>query len=126
MAALLAGCALAPICLLPSLALSEDAALVFFGVLLGMVPAVYFGFALNDGRIGIVGSETVGALIYGGAAVAAVAASWPILLGIGYLAHALWDAIHPHTLNTKMPWWYVPMCMGFDVIVGLYVLIRLA
>ena len=122
--ALPVGCALALTCLLPALFLSDEHTLPFFAVLLGMIPAVYFGFALNDGRVHIVGAETLGALIYGGVAVVAMTARQPILLGVGYVAHALWDAIHPHGLDTKMPWWYVPMCIGFDVPIGLYVLLR--
>ena len=30
----------------------------------------------------------------------------------------------PDRGDTKMPWWYVPMCIGFDVPIGLYVLLR--
>ena len=120
------GAALALVGVVPDVVLTDDDALVFFAVLLGMIPAVYFGFALNDQRARIIGAETLGALVYGGVAVLAITAKEPTLLGVGYIAHALWDAIHPHGLDTKMPWWYVPMCIGFDIPVGIYVLVRFA
>ena len=120
------GAALALAAAVPDFVLPDDAAFVFYAVLLGMIPAVYFGFALNDQRARIIGVETLGALVYGGVAVLAITAKDPILLVIGYIAHALWDAIHPHGLDTKMPRWYVPMCIGFDIPLGVYVLVRFA
>jgi hypothetical protein len=26
-------------------------------------------------------------------------------------------------IHTRMPWWYVPLCIGFDVVVGVYLLV---
>jgi hypothetical protein len=48
----------------------------------------------------------------------------PLFLVGGYVGHGLWDAIHPHAVDTRMPWWYVPMCIGFDFVFGIYILIR--
>lgn len=124
--ALIAGAALGLVTALGLLLVSDHYTLVFLAILLGMIAAVYVGFALNDGRESKVGWETAAAFAYGGLAVAGMAAREPYLLGIGYIGHALWDAIHPGGLDTKMPWWYVPMCIGFDLPVGVYILVRFA
>jgi hypothetical protein len=43
----------------------------------------------------------------------------------GYLGHAAWDAIHHHkAVDTVIPDWYVPLCIGYDLVVGAYILIR--
>jgi hypothetical protein len=35
------------------------------------------------------------------------------------------DAMHNRRgLDTSMPRWYVPLCIGFDVVVAFYVVIR--
>lgn len=40
------------------------------------------------------------------------------------LAHGLWDGLHGHRgIHTRIPWWYVPLCIGFDVVVGIYLLV---
>ena len=62
-------------------------------------------------------------MLFGALATAGLALSAPILLAAGYLAHALWDSVHGQRgIHTRIPWWYVPLCIGFDVIVGVYLL----
>ena len=48
------------------------------------------------------------------------------LLAWGWLAHPIWDlALHaPVGSFTHSPRWYVFACVGFDVIVGMYLLKR--
>jgi hypothetical protein len=60
-------------------------------------------------------------------AVATVAlvrqAAW--LLAAGYFAHGLWDLVHHRRgIDTAMPWWWVPGCLGYDAVLGAYILIR--
>ena len=44
---------------------------------------------------------------------------------MGYLGHGLWDLIHHgRGVDVRMPWWYVPLCLGYDTVVAIYVLIR--
>jgi hypothetical protein len=37
----------------------------------------------------------------------------PVVLAAGYIGHAVWDAVHhPRTIHTRVPRWYVPLCLG--------------
>jgi hypothetical protein len=105
--------------------LSDPAALASFAVLLGVVAGVYLGFALVDGRISVFGIEGVMVLVFVSLGVRALIANNAWLLVGGYLGHAAWDSLHPHAVDTHMPWWYVPACIGFDVVFGVYILSRL-
>lgn len=56
--------------------------------------------------------------------IAGLAMRAPALLAAGYLAHGLWDIVHgPRGIHTRIPWWYAPLCIGFDTVVGAYLLI---
>jgi hypothetical protein len=107
--------------------LSDDTAFGFLAIMLGMIAAVYLGFALQDGRMRTYGIEYVGLIAFTAIATIALAEDSAVLLAAGYFSHGLWDAIHhPRGVDTAIPWWYVPMCMSFDAVVAVYVLIRFA
>ena len=45
--------------------------------------------------------------------------------GIGWMIHATWDFASPHFSDTSyMPEWAAPLCLGFDILVGIYLLAR--
>ncbi|GAB5487545.1 MAG: hypothetical protein Pars2KO_11150 [Parasphingorhabdus sp.] len=45
--------------------------------------------------------------------------------GIGWMMHATWDFSSPHFSDVSyMPDWAAPMCLGFDVLIGVYLLAR--
>lgn len=124
-AALVAGAVLGGLTLIPPTFLSRQAAFVFLAILLGMIGSVYLGFALVDGRMGIFRIEYVGLLIFFVLPIVALVNDLPLLLAAGYVGHATWDAIHhPRAVRTAMPAWYVPLCIGYDVVIGVYVLLR--
>jgi hypothetical protein len=107
--------------------LDDDAAFGFLAVLLGAIAGVYLGFALADGRVRALGTEYVGMAATAALATLGLVVTSPLLLAVGYLGHGLWDAIHrPKGLDTVIPWWYVPLCIGYDAVVGLYILVRFA
>lgn len=125
--ALAAGALLGGVTLVVPILLSREAAFGFLAILLGMIGSVYLGFALADGRLGSFRAEYVGILTFTTLAVVSLVNDLPVLLAAGYLGHAAWDGIHhPRAITTTMPWWYVPLCIGYDVVVGVYVLIRFA
>jgi len=116
----------APTIVLASL-LSHGAAFGFLAILLGMIASVYLGFALQDGRIRVFRIEYVGLVLFAGLATVALSEESAVTLSIGYFGHGLWDAIHhPRAVDTAMPRWYVPLCLSFDAVIALYVLIRFA
>jgi|TARA_B100001059_G_scaffold221178_1_gene243893 hypothetical protein len=88
-------------------------------LLLTLIAGVYIGFAVNDGRMSRIVTESLVAITFVIFAVWALLNA-PVLLPLGYIAHAAWDFLH-HTplFNVKMPKWYVPACVVYDVIVGL-------
>jgi hypothetical protein len=125
LAVLALGALLGALTLVVPILLSTDHAFGFLAVLLGMIAGVYLGFALRDGRVRAFRAEYVGIVAHGALATIALAANSPLTLAAGYLGHAGWDAIHhTKTLDTIIPRWYVPLCIGYDVVVGAYILIR--
>ena len=122
-----AGAALGAMTLvIPSL-LDADDAFGFLAILLGMIAGVYLGFALQDGRRRAFREEYVGLVVHGAIAALALSLREPVLLAVGYFGHAVWDAIHhPRAIDTVIPRWYVPLCLGYDTVVGAYILLRFA
>ena len=124
-ASLVAGVVLGGLTLIPPIFLSREAAFVFLAILLGMIGSVYLGFALMDGRMGIFRIEYVGLVVFFVLPLVALVNDLPLLLAAGYVGHAAWDVIHhPRAVTTAMPAWYVPLCIGYDVVIGVYVLLR--
>jgi len=101
------------------LVLPIDVSHALAALLLTLIAGVYIGFAVNDGRMSRIMTESLVAITFVMFAVWALLNA-PMLLPLGYIAHAAWDFLH-HTpvFNVKMPKWYVPACVVYDVIVGL-------
>jgi len=44
-----------------------------------------------------------------------------LFLSVGWTLHALWDLVSPLFSDVgHMPHWTVPLCLGFDLLVGAY------
>jgi hypothetical protein len=125
LAALVAGVIFAGVTLvIPSL-LSRDTAFGLLAILLGMIASVYLGYALADGRLRAFQVEYVGMVVFAALATIALARGSAVLLALGYFGHGLWDLIHHRRgVDTRMPWWYVPLCLSYDAVVAIYVLVR--
>ena len=125
LAALMAGVIFAGVTLLIPSLLARDTAFGLLAILLGMIASVYLGYALNDGRLRAFQVEYVGMVAFAALATIALARHSAVLLALGYLAHGLWDLIHHRrNVDTRMPWWYVPLCLGYDTVVAIYVVAR--
>lgn len=123
-AAVVAGVTFGGVTLVVPALLPRDDALGFLAILLGAIGAVYLGFVLVDGRARELRIEGAAILLFGLFATAGLTLSAPRLLAAGYLAHGLWDSLHGgRGIHTRIPWWYVPLCIGFDVVVGVYLLV---
>ena len=123
----MAGVILAAATLVIPILLEDRAAFGFLAILLAMIAAVYLGFALADGRARTFAIECAGIVLFAGVATIALVTEEPVVLALGYFGHGLWDAAHHRRgLDTAMPWWYVPACLGYDLVIGIYVLLRLA
>ena len=125
LAALVAGVIFGGVTLIIPSLLSRDTAFGLLAILLGMIASVYLGYALADGRLRAFQVEYVGMVIFAGLATIALARHSALLLALGYLAHGLWDLLHHgRGVEVRMPWWYVPLCLGYDTVVAGYVLVR--
>jgi hypothetical protein len=125
LAALVAGVLFAGVTLIIPSLLSRDAAFGLLAILLGMIASVYLGYALADGRLRAFQVEYVGIVAFTTLATIALARHSALLLALGYFAHGLWDLLHHRRgVEVRMPWWYVPVCLGFDTVVAIYVLVR--
>jgi hypothetical protein len=125
LAALVAGVILGGATLVILSLLSADIALGLLAILLGMIASVYLGYALADGRLRAFQVEYVGMVAFTALATIALTRQSAVLLALGYLGHGLWDLLHHRRgLEVRMPWWYVPLCLGYDTVVAIYVLIR--
>jgi hypothetical protein len=48
-----------------------------------------------------------------------------LALGIGWALHGTWDYVAPMVLDVSyVPWFLEPSCIGYDFIVGLYLILR--
>jgi hypothetical protein len=125
LAALVAGVIFGGVTLIIPSLLSRDTAFGLLAILLGMIASVYLGYALNDGRLRAFQVEYVGIVAFTAVATIALARHSALLLAIGYLAHGLWDLLHHRrSVDIRMPWWYVPLCLSYDTVVAAYVLVR--
>ena len=124
LAAAAVGLGLAAALVVPTLFVSDLARFQFLAVQLGFIGAVYFGFAVADGRIWplLIEFPVAGAFML--AAIAALWADSPLLLAAGYAAHGLWDFVHhPRAVQSPVPRWYPPFCVVFDVAVAAFILL---
>jgi hypothetical protein len=125
LAALVAGVIFGTVTLIIPSLLSADTAFGLLAILLGMIASVYLGYALNDGRLRTFQIEYVGMVVFAALATIALARDSAALLAMGYLAHGLWDLLHHRSsVDTHMPRWHVPVCLGYDTVVAIYVLVR--
>lgn len=108
-----------------ALVLSKEAGFQLLAVQLGFVGAVYFGFAVADGRVGTVIIELSVATVFLFVGAGSLWADSPVLLAAGYGAHGLWDfAHHPAAIATDVRRWYLPFCVVFDWVLGAFILVR--
>jgi len=92
---------------------------VIYGATLAYIAAVYVGPALAGGAPGGVLEilASFGFLALGVAGIAGAEA----LLSAGYILHGMWDAFQVDLGHTALPDWYAPVCIGFDWVVGVWI-----
>ncbi len=119
---LIKGCLLAIITIGISLLLPEMIQQIYFAILLGVAAGVYIGFAIVDQQNLIL--EIVVAISFAITALFSFVIT-PLLLAIGWLFHALWDFLHHQDkILTKTSESYPVLCLSYDVVLAIYLLIR--
>lgn len=92
----------------------------FFATLLIVIATYYILFSLISFEAVL--TEIVIASVFSLMAIAG-AIRWPILIGLGILAHGIFDFTHMHLINNSgVPEWWPAFCGGFDIIFGGWVL----
>jgi hypothetical protein len=98
-----------------------ERALRFWARALFVAAAIYVGFVLvGDAPTQWVLIEVGGLVLFTILAVMGLRYS-PWVLAGAWFAHIAWDTLlHPQN-TTFIPQWYPPLCIGFDLVVGTYI-----
>ena len=97
-----------------------DAGMRLYAIGLGVTALIYFLFALIGGPSGrSLGLETLGVVLYGGAAWLGYRRG-TMILALGWALHSVWDlALHLQGMGAGYtPDWYPWGCVSFDLMVG--------
>ena len=95
----------------------------YSAVLLAAIGAIYFGFAVADGRPSAMVVQAISAVVFLNIAFFGVQHESDLLLGLGFLAHAGWDWIHHEGHGpTRVRTWYPPFCVVADVVIAVPIL----
>lgn len=93
-------------------------------VLVGYFGGVYFGVGLSTHSPKKVALQDSISGVFFALAIAGLWVS-PLFLAVACFAHAAWDIIteHPKALNISIKHWYVPLCVSFDILIGVFILV---
>ena len=101
------------------LASNSDEARLYLGLWLAAIGFVYIGFAIADGRRSAIVVQAIAALVFLNVAQFGVREDSDLLLGIGFLAHGAWDALHHEGRGpTRVRTYYPPFCAAADVLIA--------
>ena len=103
--------------------LDRDRAILGGGlVLLG---GWYLGFGVSAGHgMDVLWPQVIGGAFFALCGVAGILSSL-LFLAAGWALHALWDLASPLFSNVSyMPHWTAPACLGFDLLIGGYLVLR--
>ena len=97
---------------------AEDARLAL-GTLLAGIGFVYLGFAVADGRVSAIVIQAASALVFLWVAQIGIREESNLLLGLGFIAHGVWDALHhEHHGWTRVRTYYPPFCAMADFVIA--------
>jgi hypothetical protein len=100
-----------------------DGALVW-AISLAMIAAIYIGFAVADGRPGVIAVEVAVATVFVVIAAIAVTVS-PWLVVIGLVGHGIKDLWQYRTRFVATTRWWPPFCMVVDVVAATLIAVLL-
>ena len=84
----------------------------------------YIGFGVFHGHtLAELAPQLIAGAVFLGLAILGLAKSI-VFTSVGWILHVFWDYLGPHLGPVAGPWWVPPACLGFDVIVGVYLFAR--
>ncbi len=94
-----------------------------YSLVLAGVIYVFFGFIESTAPSSMIPEALVRV---GFIALALVGLKGSLLaLGFGWICHGIWDVSAPVVVDVSyVPWYLEPTCVGFDFIVGVYLIMR--
>ena len=93
---------------------------------LSLIGGAYIGFGAqaNDGKT--LALELVVAVLFGAAALTGLLWHW-ISIPVGLALHAIWDLLHHRRIvGARVPHWYIPFCVVFDISAAFFLVILYA
>jgi hypothetical protein len=106
---------------------NADDARMMLGTLLAGIGFVYVGFAVSDGRKSAIVIQSISALVFLWAAQIGIREESNLVLGLGFVAHGVWDALHhEHHGWAEVRWYYPPFCAMADFAIAAAILTGLA
>ncbi len=103
--------------------LPKEKAILALAVFVGMFSGVYFGVALSPTGIKNTVMNIAMALIF---LALAFLGAWlsPMFFALACFMHAAWDFVigHPKALNEPIAPWYMPICVGADIVLGVFII----
>lgn len=104
--------------------LPEDKAILVLAVFVGVLSGIYFGVALAPTGARNTAMNVAMSLVF---AAFALLGAWtsPMFFALALFVHAAWDVVidHPRALDEPIAPWYLPLCIGADVVLGVFVVI---
>jgi hypothetical protein len=98
---------------------NADDARMMLGTLLAGIGFVYLGFAVSDGRVKAIVIQAISALVFLNLAQIGIREESNLVLGLGFIAHGVWDALHhEHHGWTRVRTYYPPFCAVADFVIG--------
>lgn len=102
------------------LVVARDVSVAIAAITLALIGGAYIGFAARSASQKVFWGELLVAVGFGLAALAGLFWS-PLAIGIGLILHAGWDLLHHRPgFGAGVPGWYIPFCVAFDVIAGVF------
>ncbi|MDP1767580.1 MAG: hypothetical protein Q8L74_02115 [Nitrospirota bacterium] len=94
----------------------------FYPTVLVVIAAYYILFAVMGGSGQALAWELVAAVAFSVVAIMG-ALHMPVLVGVGIVAHGLFDLVHHMMIeNAGVPDWWPGFCGSLDVVLGLWVI----
>ena len=115
-----AGLVIGAVALVPAIFMTASQARLVMAIALAAIGWIYLGFAIADGRPSAIAVQAASSSVFLWTAYAAVQLESTALVGVGFLAHAAWDAVHHEGHGpTRVRTWYPPFCVMADLVIAL-------
>jgi len=108
------------------LVVAQDISIAISAITLSLIGGAYIGFGAqaNDGKT--LALELVVAVLFGAAALTGLLWHW-IAIPVGLALHAIWDLLHHRPIvGARVPHWYIPFCVVFDISAAFFLVILYA